>query len=366
MVAHVLRTFVSDHREELLELAQRRLNGLIRDRPEDQEGMDHLPTIIDELIRELEPANEGHHNESHGEHEQFVAAASEHGVRRAYAGIPIQIVVHDYGVICDAVAELAKEQREPVSAADWQVLNRTLDVGIAAAIGHYEDELRGTLQRKHSVHVGSVAHEIRNALASVTTAYDAIKRGRVGQRSRTAEILERGLARLNELASQLLGESKVTFGGNVTFETVELHSFLHDLIEGLPRKPDVAVRVEVASDLRLHADKHLLTAALGNLVSNALKFTQADTEVEVRAQVSQADDDHVTIEVEDRCGGLPAELLDGTLFRPFAQGTGDPSGVGLGLSIVHDAVEASRGSVAVRNRPGQGCVFAVSFPRRRE
>jgi signal transduction histidine kinase len=260
------------------------------------------------------------------------------------------------------MSEVAKRQRQTVSAEEWQVVNRALDIGIAAAIQRYETELREQQRRENAEYVGSVAHEIRNALSSVTIAYQAIKRGRVGQSGRTAEILDRGLSRLNELTAQLLDDSKTSFDTPAALETIEIRSFVDELLQGTPANRGVTFEVDIAPDVRTTADPRLLHAALGNLIQNAVKFTGPATSVKIRAQELA---DEITIEVEDACGGLAPGLED-QLFRPFVQANDDRSGAGLGLSIARKAADASRGRVGVRNVPGQGCVFALTLPKRRD
>jgi signal transduction histidine kinase len=69
----------------------------------------------------------------------------------------------------------------------------------------------------------------------------------------------------------------------------------------------------------------------------------------------------VRIEVADQCGGLPPGRAE-DLFRPFTQRSANRSGLGLGLSISHRAVEANGGTLTVRDVPGTGCVFTIALP----
>lgn len=73
--------------------------------------------------------------------------------------------------------------------------------------------------------------------------------------------------------------------------------------------------------------------------------------------------DRILIDVEDRCGGLPAGDAE-KMFLPFTQVGTDTSGLGLGLSISRRSVEANEGILSVRNMPGVGCVFTIDLPRR--
>jgi hypothetical protein len=109
----------------------------------------------------------------------------------------------------------------------------------------------------------------------------------------------------------------------------------------------------------IEADRHDLSAAVRNLVQNAVKFTRPGSAVALRVEPG---DERVRIEVQDECGGLGCVDRD-DLFVAFEQRGTDRSGLGLGLAFSRKAVEAGGGTITVRNLPGHGCVFAVDLPR---
>jgi signal transduction histidine kinase len=115
----------------------------------------------------------------------------------------------------------------------------------------------------------------------------------------------------------------------------------------------------VADDIAVYADPEMLAAAVGNLLQNAFKFTKHRTDVRLRAYVHE---DRVLIDVEDRCGGLPAGAAE-RIFLPFAQNGADRSGLGLGLDISRRSIEANDGVLRVRDVPGTGCIFTIDLPR---
>lgn len=115
----------------------------------------------------------------------------------------------------------------------------------------------------------------------------------------------------------------------------------------------------VAANLDVQADRQVLSAAITNIIQNAFKFSPHGTHVALRTTGSA---DRVTIEVEDRCGGLAQGDPEG-LFRPFEQRNENRTGLGLGLSISRKGVEAMGGKVTVRNLPGRGCIFSIDLPR---
>jgi signal transduction histidine kinase len=94
-------------------------------------------------------------------------------------------------------------------------------------------------------------------------------------------------------------------------------------------------------------------------LQNAFKFTHHHTEVRLNAYAAA---DRIRIDVEDHCGGLPPGAAE-ELFKPFRQSSSDRSGLGLGLAICRQAVEANNGTLAVRDVPNTGCVFTIDLPR---
>jgi signal transduction histidine kinase len=79
---------------------------------------------------------------------------------------------------------------------------------------------------------------------------------------------------------------------------------------------------------------------------------------------AQPSGEFVLIEVADHCGGLPPGSIE-HLFLPFSQRSGDRTGLGLGLAIARQNVEADGGALSVRDVPGTGCVFTISLPLHR-
>jgi signal transduction histidine kinase len=115
----------------------------------------------------------------------------------------------------------------------------------------------------------------------------------------------------------------------------------------------------VEPELALYGDREMLTAAVSNLLQNAFKFTERETEVRLSAYAS---DNRVVIDVADHCGGLPHGDAQ-RMFRSFTQNSVDRSGLGLGLSICRSSVEANDGLLRVRDVPGSGCIFTIDLPR---
>jgi len=350
----MLHELLSQNRDEIVARCERKFRERYPDRPRD-ELLDSIPQFLDELInaeRRLAGLPEI----------TMLAEPSDysraHGQRRFRAGVPIAELPLDFGTISDVIGELAVEQDILLDARSYKLLNECIDKAIAQAISEYFTLSRESDEQGVAAWIGSLGHELRNAVASALMAHVAIKEGHVGMHSRTARVLERSLHRIESLVSHTLAAVQLKAGMPLHRSQVNLRELLDDIADGLVREQDVLLHVDVDPAIEVPADVRLLESALSNLVQNAVKFTHAHGHIHVRAGQST---DGVVIEIEDECGGLRNKNPD-ELFDAFVQGDHKRVGVGLGLAITRQAIEAHGGHVTVRDHTPVGCVFTVWLP----
>jgi signal transduction histidine kinase len=122
----------------------------------------------------------------------------------------------------------------------------------------------------------------------------------------------------------------------------------------------------IAADLpTIDADSNRLAQVVGNLASNAIKYTQAGGIVSVSSGVAER---AVWIRVSDTGPGIPADEQE-RIFAPFYrgdQGRKIKQGLGLGLSIARDLAAAHRGRIELESTPGLGSAFTIWIPIVRE
>jgi signal transduction histidine kinase len=297
---------------------------------------------------------------------QLGETALLHGRDLLKKGFTLEQVIRDYGDVCQAVTNLAIETGAKVEVAEFRTFNRCLDNAIAGAVTEYANHsgLSGRLGADSSnPPVGALMHELRNYLDAVTLVVAAIKVGNVGISGTTGAVLDRSLLGMRSLIDRALAELRVNAHLPPRREAINLAYFLHRL--NLSASYDPLARgtaftiTPVAEDIVVYAAPEILAAALGSLLQNAFTFTKHCTEVRLRAHVLG---DRVLIEVEDRCGGLPAGAAD-TMFLPFTQSGDGQSGRGLGLDISRRSIEANGGKLSVHNLAGIGCIFTIDLPR---
>jgi signal transduction histidine kinase len=293
--------------------------------------------------------------------------ATRHGRELLEHGFTVEQVVHDYGDLCQAITDLAFELDLVIETDEFRTLNRCLDNAIANAVTEYSYQRDSMIADMHAhawnERLGFFAHELRNLIHTATLSLTAIKAGNVGVSGATAGVLERSLVGLRNLVDRSLTEVRIAAGLPVQHRLFSLAEFVAEVKSSASLEAEVkecVLKVATVDPLlAVDADRDLLLSAVGNLLQNAFKFTRHRTEVTLNAYAVA---DHILIDVEDNCGGLPPGDSE-TMFKPFMQHGVDKTGLGLGLSISRLSVESNGGTLTVRNIPGSGCVFTINLPR---
>ncbi|MEF3047351.1 sensor histidine kinase [Pseudotabrizicola sp. L79] len=222
-----------------------------------------------------------------------------------------------------------------------------------------------------SAFLSTMSHELRTPLTSISASLDLALSGKLGAvdtgPKKVLEIAQRNSGTLKTLIDQVLDLQKAS-AGHLSLECSEtdLTSLVQEAVEvnepyvgklgSVLRfdKPDGVVMAPV--------DRTRIKQALSNLVSNAAKFSPSGTEVVVRLVSDQG---QAVIEVSDQGEGLDEKSKD-RVFAPFTQLDSSDSrkvgGTGLGLSITKQIVEAHRGRIDYRSKPGQGTTFSFTLP----
>jgi two-component system, NtrC family, sensor histidine kinase PilS len=219
----------------------------------------------------------------------------------------------------------------------------------------------------------SLAHEIKNPLASIRSAVEQL--GRMPAATEDTGALTRLVVRESDRLARLLTEFLDFARVRVTRVTpMDLVALAHEIVNLVAAHPDrsVATQLAVESDAPVHwidGDTDLLHQALFNLVLNAAQAVGGEGRVHLRLTTATADampggalpdSGAVRLEIEDNGPGMSPEVLE-KIFTPFF--TTRSRGSGLGLPVVHRAIEAHRGVVLVDSSPGHGTKFTILLPR---
>jgi signal transduction histidine kinase len=367
--------FLINNRDELIA----RCKHKVAQRPQRAATMQQLihgiPIFLEQLTRTLRAEERGEAAEgkrisgaSGGDSvvlSEIGLSAAAHGKELLEMGFSVDQVVHDYGDLCQAITDLAVERDAPFSIEEFRTLNRCLDNAIADAVTEFSFQRDIARSKEQALEVnqriGFLVHELRNALATATLAVKALEMTNMPLGGATGAVLKRSLDALQKLIDKTIAEVRVEPQPASVREQFTVADFLADAAAMARLDPRaVLCAFEVAPvdvDLRLEANRGLLSAALGNLLQNAFKFSHAHGKVQLRAVQASG---RVLIQVQDSCGGLPPGSAE-RMFTPFAQRSEDRTGLGLGLSISRKAVEAEGGTLRVQDLPGVGCVFTMDL-----
>jgi two-component system sensor histidine kinase PilS (NtrC family) len=217
----------------------------------------------------------------------------------------------------------------------------------------------------------SLAHEIKNPLASIRSSVEQLGRmaGGGGDERLLAELVLRESDRLSRLLNEFLEFARVRVAMSKPVDLAQVARAAVEIVRQHPAcGPETDIRVTGGRPI-IEGDEDLLHRVMVNLVLNAVQATNGAVRVVVevrdaaRNETPPVSDLHpaVLVRVTDDGPGIPAELRE-RLFNPFV--TGRAGGSGLGLAVVHRAVQAHRGVVMVDTGPGRGTTFTILLPAR--
>ncbi len=213
----------------------------------------------------------------------------------------------------------------------------------------------------------AVTHELRTPMTAII-GWSRLLRTEVNGNADTMEALDAitsSAALQAQLVDDLLDVSRITTGKlTLHREPLPLRDVLEEAVRtALPAAESKGVSVRAGFDdmnAVVTADRARLKQIIGNLMSNAMKFTPAGGMIEVRARQSEGS---AFIEVRDTGRGIDAALLPHIFERYRQSANGEMGGLGLGLTIVRHLVELHGGEItAASDGPGKGAAFTVRLP----
>jgi signal transduction histidine kinase/ActR/RegA family two-component response regulator len=340
----------------------------------DAELLDHLPALLDTIIKELR-GEETDKTEVHKE-------GAQHGKVRRSQGYSITQLVREFSIFrkllgqsIDQLAvdilpqQLSKVREQIISLADESELG---------SVAQYVEETRqerdtaleevreSNQQKDHFLAV--LSHELRNPLASIRAAVDFLRRDQISasQQQRAVEIIARQAGHQARLIDDLLDINRISQGRiQLKCEAIDLRQPLKNAIENyLPmiQSKSVSFRFEAPSqEISVYADPVRIEQIVTNLLANSLKFTKAGESIEV---VLRKEGEKARISVHDTGAGIEPSSLE-NIFELFAQA--QPSkgedGLGVGLWLAKQLVQMHQGTIKAKSEGLQkGTELTVELP----
>lgn len=241
-----------------------------------------------------------------------------------------------------------------------------------AELGHEFNQLTERLEdteKQRRRFVSDASHELKTPLASIRLLSDSIAQNS-GMDGETMREFASGIAheaeRLQRTTEKLLDLSRLDDGVQVIDEPVDLKQVTVDalaVLRPLAAEKDVKIRCDLPDGCVVMANTDDMFHIVFNLMENAVKYNVPGGSVHVSLE---PEEDALRLSVADTGIGIPEEdrlNIFARFYRVDKARSRASGGSGLGLSIVHDAVLAHGGTIAVGQNKPQGSVFVVTFPR---
>ncbi len=257
----------------------------------------------------------------------------------------------------------------PVVASAAPLITEENEIDAVVAVFQDVSPLKEA-ERLRDEFVSVVSHELRSPLTPIrgfaqVISRDLSREGGHDQHIKWLKTLELHTDRLTRLVDDLLDVSRMRAGRlSVLHEDVDVVEIATAVVES-KRASQTTHKVVLNTDLKsLPAllDRDRMIQVLDNLVSNAIKYTNGGT---VSVDLA-ADDDHIFIDVSDEGAGIPEdarEALFAAFFRTRDANESAVPGLGLGLYIVRELVQAHDGTIRITEAPGGGARFSIELPR---
>jgi signal transduction histidine kinase len=245
-------------------------------------------------------------------------------------------------------------------------LARAIANNVASGVSRLSalNELRATVHY-NEIFTGVLGHDLRNPLAAILSSAQLAMRRDTGALAKPLSRILNSGTRMARMIEQLLDFTRVRVGSSIPLipRHVDLASLAKQALDELDgAHPDCTFHLELVGNTGGVWDADRLAQVLSNLVGNAVEHgVRSDG---VRMRIDGASADRVEISIHNG-GAIAADVLPRILEPMVGMATGRrrSSGLGLGLFITHEIVEAHGGKIAVRSSEGEGTTFTVSLPR---
>ena len=229
-------------------------------------------------------------------------------------------------------------------------------------LAHELEQRTRTLQL-NEMFVAVLGHDLRNPLSAMIFAGSILQRSADPATRNSADLIVQTGWRMNRMIADLLDLARARLAGGIAINVEEADLGIIATRIKSEREvttPQRELRLSLGGNLRGHWDGDRLEQALSNLIGNAVEHGQPDTPVEIILDGNGAE--HIRVRITN-VGVIPDDVVP-TLFTPFRDGRyrGRGDGLGLGLYIVKQIVDAHGGEVEARCEDGR-TFFELVLPR---
>ncbi len=231
-------------------------------------------------------------------------------------------------------------------------------------------QLKSTREKLYSI----IAHDLRNSIYGITGLLeflvDEVKSGDIDKDDLTDKLslVQMSADNSYKLLDNMLTWVKLQSGMlEVKPHSFDLNTALEtslDLLRPAIDTKKIELNLQLEADHQIHGEPNLISTILRNLINNAIKFSEPGSSIDITTLDST--NAHIDISIRDHGVGMTEETLENLFnseIRPQKSGTMNEKGSGLGLILVKELAELSKGSISVKSELGKGSEFTLSIPK---
>ncbi len=236
-------------------------------------------------------------------------------------------------------------------------------------LGQRFDEMADAIERDRDLErqlIGDVAHELRTPLMAIQATVEAIQDGVFEADEEHLNTISFETRRLGRLVDALLHLNRLENGtADVKAELINLSTVVNGLAtthEALIESAGIMFFTDIAQDVMIVGDQDLISQAIANLLSNAVRYTPDNGMITLELVRK---DGYAQVSVTDTGVGIAEDDLK-KVFSRFWRADGARQsvggGLGIGLALVQEVVDQHRGDVSVESKLGEGSTFTMRLP----
>ena len=251
------------------------------------------------------------------------------------------------------------DQRK-IAQEELQVTQRELEKSLAN-----EKELHQIKSR----FISMVSHEYRTPLTVILSSANLLKnyidKMTEEQIEKQYKNISASVASMTNLLDDVLMIGKTEDLTSLNIIEFDLSNSIASIVENIKFVDNGKheFKIDMPEKLCVFSDKRLLDHAIGNVISNAVKYSERDTSVEIK--VKELEGNMLEISIKDQGIGIPEEDLE-NVFESFfrSYNTGSIEGTGLGMSIVKKSIESLKGSIKIESKVNVGTKIKLFIPQK--
>jgi signal transduction histidine kinase len=341
--------------------------------------LDHIPQLIVEIAEYLRSPETQEIAANTG----VMQKAAELGILRYEQRASVHQLLREYQVLGDVLDEFIEQEvrlADPLIEPLWvlrasQRVNQAVRVLQQQTVDTFVLKYTSTIERQ-TLHLRDfsrlVSHEIRQPLGVLQVVAKLLRPPQgEADAARLVDTLERNVTRLGDVAGKLERLARISRArdDSPTEQRVDLAALVRDValqLADMADARDVQLRVNGTLPV-LIVDPARMELVFLNLLANAIKYSDPEKPQRLVDVSALSHDTELTVVVRDNGIGIPAGRLNG-VFEEFVRAHTErdeelgAQGLGLGLAIVRECMEAMAGRVSLESVEGQGTVFTLTWP----